>query len=138
VEKYEAEQRRLGDARRETLGLTWPLGEAEEASDEAVPRPTLVVESPAVMPAPAASADSTRESVRVPAPAPALMAEDHAYATPRALSSPAREVIIPAGLRPRHPCPCGSGLRFKHCHGKTGSEETLENPAMRAGAATQH
>ena len=24
----------------------------------------------------------------------------------------------PAGENPRRPCPCGSGKKYKHCHGK--------------------
>jgi hypothetical protein len=139
VEKYEAEQRRLGDARRETLGITWPIAEPEDAPVVDIPAPVPVTATPGTTPTTAVSEDQSRDSVRVPAPAPALMAEDHAYAAPpRAPVPPSREVAIPAGLRPRHPCPCGSGLRFKHCHGKTGNDRALQDSLTPADAATQH
>lgn len=27
---------------------------------------------------------------------------------------------------PNHPCPCGSGLKFKHCHGDPGKRAVCE------------
>jgi hypothetical protein len=80
------------------------------------------VQRPALRPQPVAAGDAEQAPQEVGtamAPAPVQRAPAPASAAERALAPvSACRSLFDCRRRPQRPCPCGSGLKYRQCHGK--------------------